>query len=218
VRVASWVFVLCTALVAAGLFLPGLELELRGAAVSKHTQRSLYKLASDRELARRLLASYRGSSHRRVGAEIARTVTPRLHGRARAALDDTRDAMNTLDAVSDDDVRTAGVVLTVTLWILLGLEAVMAALVFGELMRGSFRRSRHIAALIVALPATAIAIALHVACREAVWQANDEVGRTVMTLGPGAHVVPAAGIAALFLAIVLVAKRRGDGLRRYRVT
>jgi hypothetical protein len=39
-----------------------------------------------------------------------------------------------------------------------------------------------------------------------------------MTLGPGAHVVPAAGIAALLLAIVLVAKRRGDGLRRYRVT
>lgn len=208
VRVASWVFVLCAALGAVGVFLPSIELRLQGSSVSKRTDRSLYQIASDRQLARRLLAMYRKSAKRRVGGEIVRTVTPRIHGHARGALDDARDAMDTLDDVSDDDVRTAGIVLIAALATLLGLDVLMAGLVFGELMRGSFRRGRHVAALLASLLVTAIAIVLHLACREAVWQANDEVSRTVLSLGPGAYVVPAAAIAAFFVAIILVAKRR----------
>lgn len=36
------------------------------------------QIASDRQLARRLLTMYRGSSRRRVGGELVRTVAPRI--------------------------------------------------------------------------------------------------------------------------------------------
>ena len=207
-RVASWLFVLCAALGAVGVFLPSIELRPGGAAVSRRADFSLYKVASDRATARRLLAMYRASEHRRVGAKILHGVAPRVAGRARAALDDARDAMATLDDVSDDDVRIAGIALVVALCVLLGLDAIMAAVVFGELTRGGHRRGRHVAAMIAALIVAVIGIALHVVCREAVWQANDEIGRSALSLGPGAYVVPLAGVAAFALAIVLVARRR----------
>ena len=213
-RVASWVLVLCAVLGCVGVFLPSIELQIQGSAVSKHTELSLYKIASDRQVARRLLTMYRGSSKRRLGARLLHDVAPRVGGRMRATLDDARDAMETLDGVSDDDARLAGIALVAALCALGGLEAILAALVFGELMRGSFRRSRHVAALIAAVLVTAIAVALHLACREAVWQANDEVSHTVLSLGPGAYVLPAAAIAGFFLAIVLVARRRAAAVAR----
>jgi hypothetical protein len=56
-----------------------------------------------------------------------------------------------------------------------------------------------------------IAVALHIGCREAVWQANDEVGYTTLALGPGAYLLPLAAIAALAIAIgKLRAARRHD--------
>ena len=207
-RVASWVFVVSAALVALGVFLPSLELRPGGAAISKRAELSLHAISRDRHLVRRLLAAYHGSARRQLGGKLVRGVVPRIAGRPRAALEDARDAMDTLDGLSDDDVKTAGTALTVTLWALIGLEAVLIALVFGELMRGTFRRSRAALALIGALLATAVAIALHLACREAAWQANDEVGRTIVTLGPGAYVLPIAAIAALVAAVVLVSHRR----------
>jgi len=220
VRAASWVFVLCAVLAGIGVFLPSIDLRVDGSVVSKRADLSLYKIASDRELARRLLAMYRGSAHRRVGGKIVRGLSPRVGGRARAALGDARDAMDTLDDVSDDDVRTAGIALVAALGALLGLAALAAALVFGALMRAgpsrdpagrdrSAGRGRLIAALVAQVVVTAIAIALHLACREAVWEANDEVGRTVLALGPGAYVIPIAAAAGLVTAIALVARRPG---------
>lgn len=217
-RVASWVFVLCAMLVGIGVFVPSLELPVHDRAVHKRTDLSLYKIASDRERARKLLALYRGSSQRRIGGKIARTLSPRVGGRAHAALGDALDAMDTLDEVSDDDVRTAGIALIAALCALLGLEALALLLVFGELMRigptrqpggrgRGHRRGRLVAALIAQVPVTAIAVGLYLVCREAAWQANDEVGRTVLVLGPGAYFVLIAGIAGLVTAIVLVARR-----------
>ena len=212
-RLASWMFVLCAALGAIGVFLPSIQLRPGGAAVSKRVELSLYKVASDRAVARRLIAAYRASHHRRLGADLVHSVSPRVGGRARAALDDARDALTAVDDVSDDDVRTAGIVLVAALCALLGLDAIMAALVFGELMRGSRRRGRYVAAMTASLLAAAIAIALHLACREAVWQANDEVGRSALSLGPGAYVLPLAALAAFALAVLLVARRsRSTGL------
>jgi hypothetical protein len=210
VRVASWAFVLCAALGAIGVFLPGVDLQLGGRAVTRHARLSLHTASTDRELVRRLIAAYHHSSKRHMGTELVRTVTPRATGRSRAALEDARDAMAALDEVSDDDVRTAGLIFTFVLWTLLGLEAAIAALVFGELMRGAYRRGRLIAALVGSVVVTAIAVALHLACREAVREANDEVGRSAIVLAPGAYVIPIAAIAALVAAIVLVARgRRG---------
>ena len=206
-RVAGWAFVMCTVLGAIGAFLPSIELRLGGSAVSKRTQLSLHAASSDRELVRRLLVAYRGSAPRRVGAELVRTVSPRASGRTRAALDDARDAMDTLDEVGDDDVRTAGMVFAITLWTLLGLQAAMAGLVFTELMRDGYRQSCLVAALVLSVVVAATAIALHLGCREVVWQANDEVGRTAVALRVGAYVLPVAAIGSLIAAIVLVVQR-----------
>jgi hypothetical protein len=211
VRVASWVFVLCAVVVALGIFLPALALRPGGAAISKRTELSLHTISRDRHTMRRLLAAYHASSRRELGGRVIRSVVPKITGKPRAALEDARDAMDTLDDLSDDDVRTAGTALTVTLWSLIGLEAILIALVFGELMRGTFRRWRLGLALLGAVLAAATAIALHLVCREAAWQANDEVGRTIVTLGPGAYLLPAGGVGALIAAVVLVARQRSPG-------
>lgn len=206
-RFASWVFVLCAALAAAGVFLPSLELRVHDAAISKRTALSLYRIASDRETARRLLAIYRGSAKRRVGAQILHAVLPRIGGRTHAALEDARDAMAALDEVSNDDARNAGRALVGALAALIGLEVLAAALVFGELVRGFPRRGRHAWVLVLAVLAAVVAIALHVACRVVAWQANDEVGAAILALGPGAYLTPIAALGAVALAIALVGRR-----------
>lgn len=220
-RVASWVFVLAAVLGAVGVFLPGVELELAGKAVSRRTQLSLYTASRDRELVRKLVIAYHASSKRQLGGEVLRKVTPHVGGRVRHALDDARDAMDTLDDTSDDEVRTAGAVFTATLAALLALDGVMILLIFPQLMRGAYRRGVLVAALAASVLTAAIAVALHIACREAIWQANDEVGRTTLVLAAGAYVIPLAALLGLGAAIALLARRAaaararipGDGRR-----
>lgn len=207
VRVASWAYVLCAVLVAVAIFLPCLDLRAAGGAVSKRTERSLHQISRDRALIHRMLVAYHGSAKRKVGTKIIHAVTPRASGRARAALEDARDAMDTLDDVTDDDIKHAGTVLTITLWAVIGLEAALILLVFPQLMRGTFRRSRFVLALLGALVVAAVAIALHLVLREAVWQVNDEISHTILVLGPGAYAMPLAAIAALIAAVILVARR-----------
>jgi hypothetical protein len=192
VRLASWILVIAAVLGAVGVVLPSVELQLAGKSVSRRTQISLYTASRDRELVRRLVAAYHASSNRKVSGDLVRTATPRVGGRLRSALQDARDAMDTLDDTSDDDIRTAGTVFTVALAALLALDALMILLVFPSVMRGSLRRGPLIGALVASLLVTAIAIALHLACREAVWRANDEVGRTTVALAAGAYVIPLA--------------------------
>jgi len=120
-------------------------------------------------------------------------------------LGDARDAMDTLDDVSEDDVRTAGTWFAVALGVLLALDAAIALVVFTQLMSGAYRRSRMVAALVGSVLVAAIAIALHALCRVAVWEANEEIGRSALALAPGAYVIPLAAIAALVTAVVLVA-------------
>jgi hypothetical protein len=207
VRVAGWAYVLCAALVAVAIFLPSLDLRVNGGPVSKRTERSLHQVSSDRALIHRMLVAYHGSAKRKVATKIVRAVTPRAAGRSRAALEDARDAMDTLDDVTDDDIKHAGTALTITLWALIGLEAALVLLVFPQLMSGTFRRGRLVLALLGALVIAAVAIALHLVLREAVWQVNDEVSHTILVLGPGAYALPLAAIAALIAAVVLVARR-----------
>lgn len=207
VRVASWAYVLCAVLVAVAIFLPCLDLRAGGGAVGKRTERSLHQISGDRALIHRMLVAYHGSAKRKIGTKIIHAVTPRAAGRSRAALEDARDAMDTLDDVTDDDIKHAGTVLTITLWALIGLEAALVLLVFPQLMRGTFGRGRLVLALLGALVIAAVAIALHLVLREAVWQVNDELSHTILVLGPGAYVLPLAAIAALLAAVVLVARR-----------
>ena len=207
-RVASWVFVLAAMLGAVGAFLPSVELQLAGKSVSRRTQISLYTASRDRDVVRKLLATYHASSKRQLGADVIRQVSPHVGGRVRSALEDARDAMDTLDDTSDDDVRTAGTVFTASLAALLALDGLMILLVFPQLMRGSYRRGPLVAALVASVLAAAVAVALHLACRHAVWQANDEVGRTTLVLAAGAYVIPLAALVGLGAAIALAARRR----------
>ncbi len=207
-RLASWVFVIAAVLGAVGVFLPSVELQLGRKSVSKRTQISLYTASRDRELVRRLIAAYHTSSKRKLSGDIVRTVSPRVGGRVRSVLEDARDAMDTLDDTSDDDVRTAGAAFTAALAALLALDAVMILLVFPSLMRGTFRRGPLLGALVASLLATAIAGALHLACREAVWRANDEVGVPTVALAAGAYVIPLAALVSFAAAIALLRRRR----------
>jgi hypothetical protein len=208
VRLASWVFVIAAVLGAIGVFLPSVELQLGGTSVSRRTRISLYTASRDRDLVRRLIAAYHTSSKRKLSGDLVRTVSPRVGGRVRSVLEDARDAMDMLDDTSDDDVRTAGAGFTAALAALLALDAVMILLVFPSLMRGTFRRGPLIGALVASLLATAIAGALHLACREAVWRANDEVGVTTVALAAGAYVIPLAALVNLAAAIALLRRRR----------
>jgi hypothetical protein len=211
VRVACWVLLLCTALGAVGVFLPSVEIGA-GAAISRRTRVSLYTASSERETVRRLLAAYHMSGKRELGGDMLRTASSRVGGRLRGAIEDARDAMATLDEVSDDDVRTAGTVFTVTLWALLALEAAIVLLVLPQVMRRVYRRGRLVAALIAAAAVAAIAIALHAVCRETVWQANDELGVTTLRLAVGAYVIPLAAIAGLAAAALLVLRARREAV------
>jgi hypothetical protein len=207
VRLASWVFVIAAVVGAVGVLLPSVELQLGGKSVSRRTQISLYTASRDRELVRRLVVAYHASSKRKLSGDLVRTAAPRVGGRLRSALEDARDAIDTLDDTSDDDIRTAGTVFTVALGALLALDALTILMVFPSLMRASFRRGPLIAALVAAVLATAVSIALHLACREAVWRANDEVGRTTVALAAGAYVIPLAALVSLGAAIALVTRR-----------
>jgi hypothetical protein len=201
------VVVLAAVLGAVGAFLPSVELQLAGKSVSRRTEISLYTAARDREVVRKLLIAYHASEKRQIGADVIRKVSPHIGGRVRSALDDARDAMDTLDDTSDRDVRTAGNAFTAALAALLALDGLMILLVFPQLMRGSYRRGPLIAALVAATLAAAVAVALHLACREAIWKANDEVGRSTLALAAGAYVIPLAALAGLGAAIALVARR-----------
>jgi len=68
VRVASWAFVLAAVVGAVGVFLPSIELQLAGKAVSRRTQISLYTASRDRELVRKLVVAYHASSKRQLAA------------------------------------------------------------------------------------------------------------------------------------------------------
>src|SRR4029079_11805602 len=197
VRIACWVFVIAAVLGAIGVFLPSIEVQLGGQSVSPRTEISLYPGSRNRELARRLVAAYHASERRKLGRDIVRTVSPRVGGRVRSVLEDARDALDTLDDTRDDDVRTAGIVFTGALIALLAVDALMILLVFPPLMRGSFRPGTLIAALATSMVGTAIALALHLACRVVVWRANDEVGASTLALAAGAYVIPAAALVGL---------------------
>jgi hypothetical protein len=205
--------VLCAALGIVGAFLPSVELTLRGQAVSERTQVSLYEASANRERVRELMDAYRRSARRELGGDLLRAASQRTSGRLRGAIDGARDAMDTLDHVGEDEVRTAGTLFTVTLWSLLGLEALIVVLMFPQLIRGSYGRGRLVAALATAV--VVAAIALHAACREAVAQANAELGRTTLVLAAGAYVIPLAAVAALVAALILVvhAGRSGRSAR-----
>lgn len=194
-RIASWIFIACAAIALVCVFLPSMQLSVHGITTHKATL-SLYKISRDRDLARALFGRYSQSQGRRVGEALTSTLVPHM-GSNKAHLDDAQDAMSTLDQFSDADVKHAGWAITAAVWALIVLSIVMAGLVLAELLRHEYRTRRAVYAGLISLFVAALAVGAHVGCREAVWQANDEIGRDLLELAAGAYLLPVAGLGAL---------------------
>lgn len=193
-RVTAWLFVVCAVLAALGVVLPSFQLELRGVSLGRRMSLSLYQAHEDRDFVRRVLAAYRRNRHRRDLEDLTR------NGR----LADAHDAMTSLDAIQDEDIRAADRVLAIVIWAFVALQAITAALVFAGNVRGGHRRGPVIAALALAVVTAAVAIAIHVGCREAVFEANDDLGYAAIALAVGAYVIPIASVATVIAGVVLV--------------
>lgn len=202
-RLVSWIFVLCALASATGIFMPGLELR---AVRVKHGSVSLYELASHRALAARVIAAYHKSRGRALGEALTAVVVKRTHNEY---LGDASDAMSTLDDISDQDVRTLGTVLVVTIWGFLAIQAVMGLLVLGSLVGDVYRKRRLVLVTVLAAVSSAISIGLMMVCREAAWEANDEIGHAVLGAGVGPTLMTAASVIGFVaIAAVLIAHLR----------
>ena len=203
VRVVSWLFVLCALASATGIFMPSLEIQV---VRTKHGSVSLYELGTHRALATMLIAAYHKSRGRALGEALTGMV---LRHSKNEYVGDASDAMTTLDEVSDQDVKTLGTVFVVTIWVFLALQAVMGLLVLGSLAGDVYRKRRLLLVAGLSLVSTAVAAVLLVVCREAAWQANDELGTHNVVLGIGAYLLPVMACGALVaISCAIVLQRR----------
>jgi hypothetical protein len=198
-RLASWIFVVAAAVTALGVFLP--VLEVAGHVISKRETLSLHGAVHDRAMVRKLLGAYRKHEAMR---HVVGGITPHTGGRVKDYLEDAGDAMDTLSGVSDDDARDAGIALLVLTWVVIGLAAVMIALVFFDVVGGVYHRGRIIGALVLAVVLGAIALALRIGCGMVVFEVNDEIGALAVRLGIATIVMPVAAMTAVACSIALL--------------
>ena len=222
-RIASWLLVACCALAGLGVFFPAIEarpeLTAHASRIAHRTSLSLYQAASDRQLARRLLAAYRASRGQRVGMQLVSAMD--LHARGRSpftgrtidALDDARDAMDTLGGISDDDAKTIGTAVAAAIWTFLIILGLIALLALAQAVSGRYSRGRIIVALVLTVIAGAMAVAMGLACKQVVFEVNDEVSYAVVELGRGAYLIPAGGVGALVAAVALLIAHIRDSHR-----
>jgi hypothetical protein len=208
-RIASWVVVACCALAAMGLFFPAIEarpeLTARVQRIARRTTLSLYQAAADRELARHLLAVYRASHGQRVGTKLISELEPHSRGRAKDALDDARDAMDTLAGITDDQAKTIGTAIAVAIWSFLGLTILIGLVALVQTVGGIYRRGRVVVIFVLALITCTAAIAMWIACKQVVFEINDEISYSVAELGSGAWLIPIGGVGMFAGAVTLLA-------------
>ena len=204
-RVVGWLFVLCALAAATGVFMPCLELT---AIKTKHGSLSLYDAASHRAIASRVLAAYHKSHSRALGELLAGKALAHVKN---DYLGDAHDAMTTLDDISDKDIEHAGLGLVAVIWLFIALQALAGLLVLGQLVGDVWRRRRLIAIVGIAVVNAAIGVGLWFVCKEAAFEANDEIGKTIIGEGPGPVVMAAASVvglaSAIAIAIVQLRKR-----------
>jgi hypothetical protein len=200
-RLASWIFVVAAAVTALGVFLP--LLEVAGHVISKRETLSLHGAANNRALVRKVLGAYRKYEVMGMRPAVNR-ITPHTGGRVKDYLEDADDAMDTLSGISDDDAKQAGRALLILTWFVIGLAAVMIALVFFDVVGGVYHRGRIIGALVLAVVLAAIAVSVRIGCGMVVFEVNDEIGSEAVRLGIATIVMPLASITALACSIALL--------------
>ena len=199
-----WSAVACAMLAVIGLFAPSFELRVGGYRVGHHTSLSLYQAHQDRDVVRRLLVAYNHSDRRAAGARLTGEALDHASGRVKSRLGDAHDVLTGLDDVSDDDVREADHILTATILAFLLVNIALIALVGGDAIRGIYRKRRAYIAGAIALLGAVMALAIHIACREVRFEANDDLGRDAIALATGAYLIPFASLCALGAAIAFI--------------
>jgi hypothetical protein len=198
------VFIVCAVVAALSVFMPVLDVPVAGHVMSKRETLSLHGAASNRRLIRKLLATYRHNNAARIGGALVGKATPHTSGRAKDYLEDAGDAMDALSGISDEDAKQAGRALLALTWIVIGLCALMTALIFFDVVTGVYHRGRIIGALVVALLVAALAIAIRIGCGMVAFEANDELGAAAVELGIATIAMPAAAIGAVLSGIALL--------------
>ena len=89
-------------------------------------------------------------------------------------------------------------------WFVIGLAALMIALVFFDVVGGDYHRGRIIGALVLAVVLASIGISVRVGCGMVAFEVNDEIGAEAVRLGIATIVMPIAAITALACSIVLL--------------
>jgi hypothetical protein len=201
VRIAAWAFVVCTTVATIAIFIPALELHIGGKRVGKTESLSLWDLNTSREKLASLVAGFRESKARKAGAKIAGKVADKLGSKAAR---DLRDSLEGVDTVSDSDVQTIGKVMSVATWTLLGLNLLALLVLFGDTVKGRFRKGRVIVAAIAAFLTTGITVALGIGFSQGASQGNAEIGRELLSTRAGTYLMPLFAIAAFIASIVLL--------------
>ena len=189
---------------AIGVFLPSVAVQVSGTTVSHRATLSLYRADTNREAVRRWLQGYGRSQSKRVGGALVAVLLPRTHGAVNDHLDDVHSAMSDLEGVSDEDVRTVGTILQVTLWSFLALHVLAGGLVLRGLVRGTHRRAPLVVAAGLTLVIAAVSVLLYLLWSGAVFEVNDEIGHEVIGMAVGAYVSPLAGLGAFAAVVALV--------------
>jgi hypothetical protein len=122
--------------------------------------------------------------------------------------------METLDGLGEDDARTYGRIAEIAVWLDIVALAGAFVLVLGDAITGVARRGRMAGATLLAIVCLGFAVVAHLVCAEVVFEANDEIGAGVLSLGWGAYALPVANAVAVVaivaaLVVASVARRRG---------
>lgn len=214
-RAAVWAYLVCAFVCVVAAFLPASELTIGAPPLAKHEALSLHDIANSQETVESVLARYRGSAGKKVGAAVLGKVAPHLKGKAASGASDVQDAMNALDSLRDEDVKTVGTIATVTMWTLLGLQVAAALLLFGLATMSS--RLRVAGALVATALSAAIGVAILLVLQRVVAEANAELELEMFSLRVGAYLIPlaaCAGLAATIAVLVLQARERAAVARR----
>jgi hypothetical protein len=209
VRAAVWVYIVCAFICVVAVFLPAGEMTIGKGAVAKHENVSLFQVADSQGTVESVLAKYRGSKARKVGAAVLGHVAPHLKGKVAEGASDVQDAMDALDSLKDEDVKKVGTITTATMWTLLALQVLTAILLFGLTTMTS--RWRVVGALVATAVSAAIGIAILLVLQRVVAEANQEVELEMFALRVGAYLIPVAacaGLAAVIAVLVLQSRER----------
>ncbi|HAY09102.1 MAG TPA: hypothetical protein DCY18_04055 [Thauera sp.] len=213
-RAAVWAYLVCAFLCVVAVFMPAGQLTIGTSPVAKHESLSLHDAANSQETVETILAKYRGSKGRQVGAVVLGKVAPHLKGKAASGASDITDAMDALDSLRDEDVKTVGTIATTTMWTLLGLQVVAALLLFGVATMSS--RLRVVGALVATALSAAIGVAILLVLQRVVAEANRELELDLFSLRVGAYLIPCAACAgfAAVIAVLVLQTRERRALRR----